>query len=241
MTRSSTPSKRPHRTTAPGPCASSAHPRLRQRPAARAHQQARPASPGGAAASMRAGQHVGLHHHAGAAARPACRRRCGACRSRARGCRSRRAPRSPRRAPCRRGSMPSGPGNISGKMVSTLARHMVSSILVGAVGERVRWRHRPRSGPPARSTAGTDRVGERQHHGRRRRPPAAISIRSPAPKLCTAMHRAERRAAPRHRRKADRGRRDRIRPRPVGGSRSRAHDRVDVASAARPRCDRRRP
>ena len=56
MMRSSTPSKRPHRMTAPGPARQRRDPRLRQRHAARRHQQARAGvvSPSDAASSARA-------------------------------------------------------------------------------------------------------------------------------------------------------------------------------------------
>ena len=118
------PSKRPH-DDAPGPAASAATRPLRQRRPARAHEEprarrARPPrrwrAPGRRPSSPCRGRR-----------RPAYRRPSGACRARARGCRWRRAPRGPPRAlPAR--LTPSGPGNISGKMVRTLARHMDSSL-----------------------------------------------------------------------------------------------------------------
>ena len=65
MTRSSTPSKRGQRMTSPGPAAQ-ARLGLLQRHSSRAHQQARAAVVGNGV--ERGGEHVGAHHHAGAAA-----------------------------------------------------------------------------------------------------------------------------------------------------------------------------
>ena len=109
---------------APGPVGQRRDPRLRQRRAARAHQQARPRVACAALASIAAARRRRASP-CRARRRPACRRPCDACRSHDRGCRPPRATTVRRRAPCRRGSRRAGPGNISGKIVSTVARHMV--------------------------------------------------------------------------------------------------------------------
>ena len=121
--------------------------------------------------------------------RPACRRRCDACRWRGRGCRSRRATTGPAASALPARLMPSGPGNISGKIVSTVARHMRS------FSRRVASRSRSGSTTTILLAGDIDlrhgRVGERQQQ-RLAACRRLISIRSPAPKLCSAVHGAER-------------------------------------------------
>ena len=68
MMRSSTPSNRAHKMIAPGPGGEVARARLRQRRAARTHQQARARIVLGRGGVDRLGKDVGAHHHAGAAA-----------------------------------------------------------------------------------------------------------------------------------------------------------------------------
>ncbi len=68
MTRSSTPSKRPASSSAPGPAASSAASAWRQRLAARRQVDQRRIGFLGLGGIDGGGQHVGAHHHAGAAA-----------------------------------------------------------------------------------------------------------------------------------------------------------------------------
>ncbi len=157
ISRSSTPSKRPQTMTAPGRCASCGDARLRQRRAARAHQQAR-------ALYRRERRRARAPARRPSSPcrdrrRPACRRRCGACRWRDRGCRWRRATRCrPSALPAR--LCPSGPGKHFRKNREyRMARHIVNR------------RPSPRSPPAARrrlclaarSIFGTVVVGERQH------------------------------------------------------------------------------
>ena len=82
------------------------------------------------AASMRARQHVGAHHHAGAAAGRRVVDRAVLVGARARGCRSPRATRAPAASALPARLTPSGPGNISGKMVRTVARHMAQPVIL---------------------------------------------------------------------------------------------------------------
>ena len=118
-----------------------AHAGLRQRRSARREIDRR------RAAARRRGRHRSRQRRYRRASpcrprrRPACRRPSGACRWRSRGCRSRRAPICPRQAPCRRGSGPSGPGNISGKMVRTIC-----------APDLAHARRLPRSSAPLRSS-----------------------------------------------------------------------------------------
>src|SRR5215211_2819248 len=63
--------------------------------------------------------------------------------------------------------LPSGPGNISGKIVSTQARHMAVSILLGRGVVAERPRRRIDHNLSARDVDHRHyRIGERQHKGR---------------------------------------------------------------------------
>ena len=120
------PSKRPQRTKTPWPAAS-ARTRLCVNGAPRGLIKMR----GREAASARidgARQHIGLHHHAGAAAGRRIVDAAVLVRGMLADVDRHRATRGLTPAPCRRGSAPSGPGNISGKIVSTLARHIAFSL-----------------------------------------------------------------------------------------------------------------
>ena len=126
MTRSSTPSKRPQTMTAPGPARELAHPGLRQRTAARAHQQARPRIIGGGDLVDGGRQDVGARSPSRPRRRPACRRRRGGGLDRGCGCRRLERPEAPPSA-SPASDWPSGPGNMSGNSVRTLAVHMDQS------------------------------------------------------------------------------------------------------------------
>ena len=116
---------------------------------------------------------------------------------------------------------PSGPGNISGNRVSTVARqacscHAPASALAAVVEQPVR---RIDDEPPAaRSTTGTTALvnGTMTSAARRR---ASTSSASPAPKSCTARTRAERRRRRRAPPRGPSGRRGRTRPPPAPAAR----------------------
>ncbi len=160
-----------------------AHARLRQRRAARAHQQAR-ARIGRQWNRARAPAHRPSSPCRGRR-RPAYRRRCGACRWRDRGCRWPRATTVWRPALCRRGSTASGPGNISGKIVRTLARHIVIRPRRRVRALRSRPAARRRSAWP-RGRSSARRVSLNGSISGSPPPTGMISIISPAPKLCSA-------------------------------------------------------
>ncbi len=153
MTRSSTPSKRPATISTPGPDGEVRHERLVERPPARAHQQTRARVARRARRVDRRAEHVGAHHHARAAARRRVVDRAVLVGRRRRGCRAPRATKGPRRAPRPARLAPSGPGNISGKRVSTrraeghAARPSSPPISPGGGSTTTR--------PPATSTSGT--------------------------------------------------------------------------------------
>ena len=147
------------------------HPRLRERHAARAHQQAR-------AGVVRRARRRRARAPARRPSSPcrdrrrrACRRRCGACRS---ACARMSMASSDHK--CRAASAlparltPSGPGNISGKMVSTLARHMAhrGSVSGSPGGDDSCSKHRgiDHDPPRRRYRPRHRRFGERQHHRR---------------------------------------------------------------------------
>ena len=146
MTRSSTPSKRPASSSAPGPAASSRRERLGQRLTARRQVDQRGIGFLDACVVDGGGEHVGAHHHAGAAAgRRVIDRAMAAKAELADRYRAQRPQAGFQRLPT--SETPSGPGNISGNSVSTVARQGGRSPLIGKCGMG-----RPYSGaaPPPR-------------------------------------------------------------------------------------------
>ena len=157
------------RCRAPWTSSAATFPCVNGRPA-RAHQEARtPVIQRRLTASMRAGEHVGASSPCRGPRSRACRRPSGVCRvACALMSTDVERPQAGRERPAGEAGMPSGPGNMSGKMVSTLARHM--SFLPGRewsslVNRSFLGRYRRRSDRTGdMSTDWHGRFGERQHH-----------------------------------------------------------------------------
>ena len=122
ITRWSRPSNRPQSRIAPGPAASARTRAWVSGAPARREIDERAGRACRARRIDRRRRHIGPHHHAGPAAGRRVVDACDACPGRARGYRAHRATRDFSPAPCPSSETPSGPGNISGNSVRTVAR-----------------------------------------------------------------------------------------------------------------------
>src|SRR4051812_517578 len=166
MTRWSTPSKRPQRITAPGPWASSATlPCVSGTPRGLISRRGRSSSGGAAASTARASTSAFITMPGPPPAGVSSTERCLSWAWLRMSMVSRLQSPAASALPAR--LAPSGPGNSSGKIVSTLARHMAISILLGGgvVAERAGQRidHNPSARDVHHRNHG---LGERQHESR---------------------------------------------------------------------------
>ncbi len=150
--------------------------------------------------------------------------------------------RPPDQAPCRRGSNPSGPGNISGNIVRTLARHIVRSqslLLVDGSSSAITLSGGSTTIRPCeRSIAGTAASVNGSMH---RRTVAKADFENVAgAEIRDGDEPSELFALRRDRRRGRSDRRDKIRRRrcPAAG---RAERRASRCAALPPRCGRRCP
>ena len=201
-----------------------AHARLVERPAARRQVDQRRPGPRRRRAERRV-QHVGAHHHAGAAAERRVVDACGACRARSRGCRPCRAATAPAPSAApgermRRADPGTSPGRSSARsraracvMRPAACRHDPPRIrsLRRSSSPRLASGRSITTRPPSTSTTGTHAPGEGQ---RTRSSPSgrSISSTSPAPKFCTDRDRPSGAPAAYPPPPGRSGRRGRIRP-----------------------------
>ena len=183
-TRSSTPSKRPQIKPHAGAGRQLAHPRLVERPAARRQMDQRPDAAG---AGDRRVEHVGAHHHARPAAERRVVDRAVLVVARNCGCRPFRAATGHRANALPASECASGPGSISGKIVSTVARQVMRGSRDFFVARRVEQAGgRVDHDTPAGEIDDRHR-GAGERHQDRLALSRAISSMSPAPKSCTAI------------------------------------------------------